>query len=106
MEPAAPKRLLRLAETDNVGLATSRIDAGEVAECAGQRITLRDAIGLGHKVAIVPIMSGQKVIKFGCPIGTATRDIAVGEHVHTHNLASDYLPTYTLDEGHTYLPRN
>jgi hypothetical protein len=33
------------------------------------------------------------VIKYGAPIGSATRDIAPGEYVHTHNLKSDYLPT-------------
>jgi hypothetical protein len=27
------------------------------------------------------------------PIGSATRDIAVGEHVHLHNMKSDYIDT-------------
>jgi hypothetical protein len=52
---------------------------------------------MGHKVALVPIAAGEKVCKYGAPIGSATRQIRPGEHVHTHNLASDYLPTYTLD---------
>ena len=30
----------------------------------------------------------QTVLKYGYPIGVATRDIAPGEHVHSHNLTS------------------
>lgn len=40
----------------------------------------------GHKHARVPIRAGEAVIKYGEVIGRATADIAVGEHVHTHNL--------------------
>ena len=40
----------------------------------------------GHKYARVPIKAGDAVIKYGEVIGIATADIAVGEHVHTHNL--------------------
>lgn len=53
----------------------------------------------GHKYAISPIAKGENVIKYGNPIGHATADIQVGEHVHTHNVAtnlSDNL-SYTYD---------
>ena len=43
----------------------------------------------GHKYALRPIAAGENVIKYGMPIGHATRDIAAGEHVHTHNLATN-----------------
>ncbi|MBQ4440294.1 MAG: altronate dehydratase [Kiritimatiellae bacterium] len=43
----------------------------------------------GHKYAIKPIAKGENVIKYGMPIGHATADIAIGEHVHTHNLATN-----------------
>ena len=36
------------------------------------------------------------------PIGSATRDIEPGEHVHLHNMKSDYLPTYTLEDGRLF----
>jgi len=44
-------------------------------------------------VAIRPIGPGEKVLKYGCPIGSATEPIQPGQHVHTHNLRSDYLPS-------------
>lgn len=40
----------------------------------------------GHKVALKPIAKGEKVVKYGFPIGVATADIAEGEWVHSHNL--------------------
>lgn len=43
----------------------------------------------GHKYARRAIAEGENVIKYGMPIGHATRAIAVGEHVHVHNLATN-----------------
>ena len=55
----------------------------------------------GHKYALRDISKGENVIKYGNPIGHATADIKTGEHVHTHNVAtnlSDNL-TYTYTEN-------
>ena len=43
----------------------------------------------GHKYARRPIAAGENVIKYGMPIGHATCPIAAGEHVHTHNCATN-----------------
>lgn len=43
----------------------------------------------GHKYALRDIERGEKIIKYGNPIGHATERIQKGEHVHTHNLATD-----------------
>ena len=43
----------------------------------------------GHKYAIKPIKLGENVVKYGMPIGHATADIAVGDHVHVHNVATN-----------------
>lgn len=43
-------------------------------------------VNTGHKSAICDIKKGEKVIKYGYPIGVATEDIKKGEHVHSHNL--------------------
>ena len=53
-------------------------------------------IPAGHKIALRPIAAGEAVIKYGDPIGMATRDIAPGEHVHSHNLRT------ALREHETY----
>ena len=62
-------------------------------------IVTTEAVPLGHKVAARDIAAGEKIIKYGAPIGSAICAINAGEHVHTHNLRSDYLPTCARGEG-------
>lgn len=40
----------------------------------------------GHKYAARDIKKGEKIIKYGFPIGVATENIKAGEKVHSHNL--------------------
>ena len=84
------RETLVLDDRDNVAAAFTnsvaetvhvRMPGGHTLE-----ILLRQAICLGHKFALRDITRGSQVIKSGFPIGTATKDIALGEHVHTHNL--------------------
>jgi altronate dehydratase small subunit len=82
---------------DNVAIACRRIAPGESLTIAGVALLASDLVPLGHKLALRPIAPGGKVLRCGVPIGSATRAIAAGEHVHTQNLVSDYIPTFTLD---------
>jgi hypothetical protein len=91
------RRLLRLAPDDNVGVVAATIEAGQTLLLAGRPLRFLDRVPLGQKVALVPIAAGEKVRKYGAPIGSAKEPIQPGQHVHTHNLQSDYLPTYTRD---------
>ena len=61
----------------------------------------------GHKIARRALAAGETVIKYGCPIGHAVRPIASGEHVHTHNLATDLagVRAYAYDPALVELPR-
>lgn len=43
----------------------------------------------GHKVALRSIAAGENIIKYGFPIGHATRDIAEGQQVHVDNLKTN-----------------
>ena len=43
----------------------------------------------GHKYAVRDIKYGENIIKYGQPIGHALTDIKRGEHVHSHNLATN-----------------
>ncbi|MCS7304191.1 MAG: UxaA family hydrolase [Thermoguttaceae bacterium] len=86
-------RLFRLSPEDNIRVALQELKPGERILVEGQWLQVQDRIPAGHKVAIRPIAVGEKVIKYGCPIGSATQPIQPGQHVHTHNLQSDYLPS-------------
>ncbi len=43
----------------------------------------------GHKYALCDIKKGENIIKYGSPIGHATKDIKKGEHIHTHNVKTN-----------------
>ena len=43
----------------------------------------------GHKVALHAISAGDRIVKYGVVIGTATQAIAAGAHVHVHNVADN-----------------
>ena len=91
--------LLRLQEGDNVAMATRNLEAGEQVRFGDQVFRLARRVPTGHKLAIRPIAAGERVIKFRVPIGSATVAIAAGEYVHTHNLKSDYIATFTFEKG-------
>jgi altronate hydrolase len=48
-------------------------------------VALDAPVAAGHKIARVEIPEGGSIVKFGQVIGYATRPIAAGEHIHTHN---------------------
>ncbi|MCI2400915.1 UxaA family hydrolase [Aliiroseovarius subalbicans] len=90
--------LLLLSEHDSVFVALEAIARGKAYGPDGAVVEVASAVTLGHKVARYPISKGDKVIKYGVSIGSATQDIAAGEHVHVHNLRSDYTATHLLEE--------
>jgi altronate hydrolase len=79
-----PSQTLHIAAEDNVVVALRMIAGGTVID----GITVAGEVPAGHKIATRSIRAGETVLKYGYPIGVATRDISAGEHVHTHNLAS------------------
>ena len=85
-------QLISLNPNDNVAVALCDLKAGqEVTLMDGRALTLLEDIDFGHKVAVRTILQGEKVLKYGLPIGSATRNIAAGEHVHVQNIKSDYI---------------
>ncbi len=81
-------RVLLMHPDDNLAVAATDIPAGQAVEVAGETIILPGAIPFGHKLARRPIEPGGIVLKYGQPIGRATVAIALGEHVHVHNVES------------------
>lgn len=89
----ANARALLLHADDNVATALCALAVGERvavqgADAAAAPVALREPIALCHKFALRAIAQGEVVVKYGESIGRATRAIAAGDHVHTHNLHS------------------
>lgn len=101
--PSAP-RLLLMSPEDNCLIARTPLHAGEVLAIDGVPVTLPEDIPLGYKVARSALRPGDKVLRYGALIGSVTADVARGAMLHTHNLASDYIPTYTLGpDAHSFI---
>jgi len=90
---------LHIAEQDNVMVALRLIAGG--TEVDG--VTVASDVPAGHKIAMRPIAAGATVLKYGYPIGVATRDIAPGEHVHSHNLTSTLRDDFDPSKHATHL---
>ena len=91
-------RLILLDPRDNVLVARVRLKAGETVETGSGQAALDRDIALAHKLARRTIAAGEKILKYGAPIGVATAAIAPGQHVHVQNMRSDYTPTHHLED--------
>ena len=83
---ALVEKLVVLRPEDDVAVAKAELPAGTVLEDGSVRIEVGQDIRPGHKVARKAVRTGATVRRYGQVIGFATRDIAVGDHVHSHNL--------------------
>jgi len=73
---------IRLHPNDDVLIARAQLVGGATAE----NITIKGLVPPGHKVATRDLAPGEPVRRYNQIIGFATRPIAAGEHVHTHNI--------------------
>ncbi len=72
-------------------VALRNLQPGEQLPIGNLEVVVREPIPAGHKLAILTVASQQPVIKFGWPIGLASRAIEAGQHVHSHNLRCDHV---------------
>lgn len=91
-------RLLQLSKKDNVLIAIERIEEGEAIEVSSQIVIMKSTITLGHKVALRNISKDEIIKKYNAAIGLANTDIYVGDHVHVHNIRSDYTATHIIEK--------
>ncbi len=79
-------------DADTVGVAVRDIAKGETVQgrslhgSAVPEVSATADIPLGHKIALKAHADGDTVIKYGCDIGRTVAAIAVGDHVHVHNV--------------------
>lgn len=78
---------------DNVGVVVVEgLQAGSEMLCvvtadnSDFRLVARQAVPIGHKIALVDLKAGDTAVKYGQDIGRMIAPTARGEHVHVHNL--------------------
>ncbi len=81
-------------DADDVGVAVTDLESSQdvtgVYMNSGKTVGLksRDAIPLGHKIALRDLAEGADVVKYGVRIGRTSMTVQEGDYVHTHNLKS------------------
>lgn len=93
-------KLLKIDASDTVAVALEDIAAGEILKNGHVVLTAKEAIDRGHKIALTNIRENEDIIKYGFPIGHATRNISAGEYIHTHNIKTNLKGL----EQYTYMP--
>lgn len=78
--------LLKIDSLDNVAVLLQNLSEGSTIKINGQTIELKNSIPVGHKIALKYIAVGEKIIKYGFPIGKAVKEISRGDWVHSHNM--------------------
>ncbi|MDP3799013.1 MAG: altronate dehydratase family protein [Polaromonas sp.] len=73
---------IRLHPADDVLIARQQLLSGTSVE----GVPVKGLIPAGHKIATHAIAQGEPVRRYNQIIGFASKPIAAGEHVHTHNL--------------------
>lgn len=92
---------VKLHPRDDVAVAKIRLKAGmtlTIRDDPPSEVSVRQLIPSGHKIALQGIPAGDPVHRYGQVIGFASRDIAPGDHVHTHNAGVqdfDRAPTFS-----------
>ena len=85
---------------DNVLVCCKPGRADEMILINEEKIVLMQEVELGHKVARRTVSKREKIMKYGVTIGSALQDISAGEHVHLHNMKSDYHPPHDRERLH------
>ena len=76
---------IQINDIDNVAVALHPAPAGTAFGGAAAV----EEIPQGHKMALKDIAKGDMIMKYGLPIGHATKDIKAGQWVHTHNMMTN-----------------
>ena len=75
-------RYIQIHPNDNVAVALADLPAGEVLHLSGRDVALREAIPVGHKIALADLNEQDLVIKYGYPIGHVLRRVQSGEWIN------------------------
>jgi len=87
------RKVLVLNPADNIAICLADMKAGTVIVQDNLKLTITQDIPRGHKVCSKAVTKSEVLMKYDERMGHATKDISVGEHVHTHNVLGDRLST-------------
>ncbi|MDO4991568.1 MAG: altronate dehydratase family protein [Prevotellaceae bacterium] len=93
---------LKINPADSVVVCLRAMKAGETVSDGDKEVKLLQDTPTGHKVLLTDKKEGEDIIKYGYPIGHATKDLKAGEWVNENNLKTNLAGTLE----YTYNPVN
>ncbi|MDC1012578.1 altronate dehydratase family protein [Flavobacteriaceae bacterium] len=82
-------KTLKIHPVDNIMVALVDLQAGESVSHGTEVFQLQTAVPAKHKFALEAFSTGTEVLLYGVVVGRATKNIAKGEAIHTHNITHD-----------------
>ena len=91
LSQALSQAAIQLHPTDSLAVARHDLPAETrlLFDDGSEPIRVCQSVPAGHKLALLAISPGEKVIKYGWPIGIASQLIQPGDWIHSHNLRVD-----------------
>lgn len=80
---------IKINPIDNVIIALKDFSTGDSIVIDQKELKIANDIPKGHKIALVSINENEDIIKYGAPIGHATKAIFAGEHIHVQNIKTN-----------------
>jgi altronate hydrolase len=80
---------LKINPADNVAVAIEELAQGERVTVDGVEFELQESIPAGHKFALTAMEEGDKVVKYGYPIGRTLAPIRAGEWINEKKIRTN-----------------
>ena len=85
-----PEKTLTIHPGDNVAVALTALQKGEIVSGISGQITLQDNIPAKHKLATHSIPAGNHLKMYGVIVGKALQDISQGGLISTRNVGQAF----------------
>jgi altronate hydrolase len=80
------KKLIKVNPTDNVAVALVPLASGENIVFEGENVSVLSDVKAKHKIALVDLNVGDRIIMYGVLVGKASQFIAKGDLLSTSNV--------------------
>lgn len=80
------EKILIISESDNVGIALTELQSGEVLELERGSLVIKTNIPVKHKFALQAFSAGEVVYMYGIPVGRVMESIEEGGLLTTENV--------------------
>lgn len=78
-------KVLKIHSKDNVWVALTDIEKGEIIEYQGQMVVIKDHVPAKHKLFIKELSKGEDVIMYGVVVGKVRYPVSIGNVMTTDN---------------------